>query len=83
MPRAVYTNSMVAGSHLLLNTGPPSVVKYVITPEIYDTRYRTVALGSASVWTRVGGEGSHLHEVLSLSSLHRERQLKFTSCTNT
>ncbi|CAN0468990.1 unnamed protein product, partial [Discosporangium mesarthrocarpum] len=56
LPCAVYTNSMVAGSHnLLLNTGAPSSVKYVITPEIYDTRYRAVGMGSASVWTRVAG----------------------------
>lgn len=34
----------------------PSIIKYVITPELYATKYRAVGLGSASVWTRVGGE---------------------------
>ncbi|CAM9370485.1 unnamed protein product [Ascophyllum nodosum] len=33
----------------------PSIVKYVITPELYSTKYRVVGLGSASVWTRIGG----------------------------
>ncbi|CAN0067204.1 unnamed protein product [Scytosiphon promiscuus] len=33
----------------------PETVKYVLTPELYSTKYRAVGLGSASVVTRVGG----------------------------
>lgn len=41
---------------LLSTTAVPSIVKYVITPELYTTKYRAVGLGSASVWTRIGSE---------------------------
>ncbi|CAN0092871.1 unnamed protein product [Pylaiella littoralis] len=33
----------------------PGIVMYVITPELYTTKYRAVGLGSASVVTRLGG----------------------------
>lgn len=39
-----------------MSTGVPSVVKFVVTPELYNTKHRAVAVGSATVWTRVGGE---------------------------
>eukprot|EP00904_Undaria_pinnatifida_P002351 jgi/Undpi1/12116/HiC_scaffold_48.g14089.m1 len=35
--------------------GVPSVVKFVVTPELYNTKHRAVAVGSATVWTRIGG----------------------------
>lgn len=40
----------------ILLTAIPSVIKYVMTPELYATKYRAVGMGSASVWTRVGGK---------------------------
>ncbi|CAN0128374.1 unnamed protein product [Ectocarpus sp. 8 AP-2014] len=33
----------------------PVTVKYVLTPELYSTKYRAVGLGSSSVVTRLGG----------------------------
>ncbi|CAB1098718.1 unnamed protein product [Ectocarpus sp. CCAP 1310/34] len=39
----------------LFITTIPGTVKYVLTPEIYSTKYRTVGLGSTSVVTRLGG----------------------------
>lgn len=33
----------------------PGTLMYVITPEVYSTKYRAVGLGSASVVTRLGG----------------------------
>lgn len=39
----------------ILAIAVPSITKYVITPELYTTKYRAVGLGSASVWTRIGG----------------------------
>lgn len=43
-------------------TAVPSITKYVITPELYTTKYRAVGLGSASVWTRIGGEYNVGHQ---------------------
>ncbi|CAM9239572.1 unnamed protein product [Ectocarpus fasciculatus] len=39
----------------LFITTIPGTVKYVLTPELYSTKYRAVGLGSASVVTRLGG----------------------------
>lgn len=36
----------------------PGIIMYVITPELYTTKYRAVGLGSASVVTRLGGGSS-------------------------
>lgn len=49
-------------------TAVPSIIKYVITPELYTTKYRAVGLGSASVWTRIGGEynvGHKTHDAVA------------------
>lgn len=43
-------------------TAVPSITKYIITPELYTTKYRAVGLGSASVWTRIGGEYNVGHQ---------------------
>ncbi|CAM9684267.1 unnamed protein product, partial [Ectocarpus sp. 6 AP-2014] len=45
----------VASILTLFITTIPGTVKYVLTPEIYSTKYRTVGLGSTSVVTRLGG----------------------------
>ncbi|CAM9325603.1 unnamed protein product [Ectocarpus sp. 4 AP-2014] len=39
----------------LFVTTIPATVKYVMTPELYSTKYRAVGLGSSSVATRLGG----------------------------
>ncbi|CAM9707857.1 unnamed protein product [Pylaiella littoralis] len=39
----------------LFSTAIPSIILYTFTPELYNTKYRTVGLGSASVVTRIGG----------------------------
>ncbi|CAM9479814.1 unnamed protein product [Ectocarpus sp. 13 AM-2016] len=39
----------------LFVTTIPATVKYVLTPELYSTKYRAVGLGSSSVATRLGG----------------------------
>lgn len=33
----------------------PATIKFIITPELYATNYRTLGLGSANLWTRIGG----------------------------
>ena len=43
---------------------------YVLTPELYSTKYRAVGLGSASVVTRMGGERSG--RVRALKRLYRQ-----------
>ncbi|CAB1101540.1 unnamed protein product [Ectocarpus sp. CCAP 1310/34] len=40
---------------VLFITAVPATVKYVMTPELYSTKYRAVGLGSSSVATRLGG----------------------------
>lgn len=36
--------------------GVPAIVKFIVTPELFCTKHRALAVGSATVWTRIGGE---------------------------
>ncbi|CAM9284325.1 unnamed protein product, partial [Sphacelaria rigidula] len=39
----------------LMTISAPATIKFIITPELYATKYRTLGLGSANLWTRIGG----------------------------
>eukprot|EP00903_Cladosiphon_okamuranus_P008140 g7839.t1 len=49
---AIFT---IASLFTLFVIAVPGIVMYVLTPELYSTKYRAVGLGSASVVTRLGG----------------------------
>lgn len=57
-----YSHMRSCVSTALTTTAVPSIMKYVITPELYTTKYRAVGLGSASVWTRIGGKYNAGHQ---------------------
>lgn len=40
--------------------GVPAIVKFIVTPELFCTKHRALAVGSATVWTRIGGECASL-----------------------
>ena len=51
------------------------MVKFVVTPELFSTKHRAVAVGSATVWTRIGGEC-----VVGRRSYRKGRQPIWTRC---